>query len=1172
MSVLQSMVRELLEKERVVFAGVEFSAVKSGASSVVSSAAHYFDLAREGNGNVSSALDALPGVGDVEGNVQEKLNCVLETVRDCTNRTNLTESRLSENEVRMTEAETVSAEATKSFQEARESLSNASSHLNYTADQLTATKKSLDANIVLNQEVRRNISQLKAKLKALKNLLSAGCDRKLVFSNGSKGASYKLKNVTDSGFEVGSRFTSASFYFRPEEDSGLLLYIGEHKDVPSSTSHFFAVEMVSGYVWLKYNTGGVSAGIQHGKRVGAGEWYHLYASRHYHYGGITLSTVDGVSTTFYGRESFGTGMLSLTTPAAVVGGSDPTAVNMTHLQGNVNETRFIGAMEKLVLNQQTVGVSDLDYAPLNGTANCPVRNVTETQVTSGYFFGDSYLQFQRPQVTNQSIRDISFRFSTDQPSAQLFFMSTDSQDTFLAIGIRESHPLFVFSCGASAGVVQPLDVTLMNAEWHFVNASLSSNGIFCRLTADVDGVELSGFQTSMADFTKLNDRLFIGGLPDSETRIDPVLSFFFLGIQDYRGCIRDVTFNSKNHLVFNSAVDSQNVALDSACPFDRVPGFSFKGEGYGRVISDVDITQLTFSVFTKQESGVLFYAKKETDYLYVAIFNGDVILLGQVSGATYKAGTCGFRLHDGGNHVVEINLKENSSYISVDKNTVGFDGGMPFHSQGDAFYGGIPSDKLPSARDTIKDMPVTDGFVGCIVNSAVNKDSSIDTFEERVNVDLQGCGKLAVTSVPVQSPRCPGSVPDPPTTAVPTTPPPTNPPCVAENVSEILSDARSTLVERDSYFQFAVPSSGFPAARTDLEFEFRTFSSEGILFYVFGQNQRDFFGLELRDGRIRFGFDCGNLPRFLTTNSTYNDGEWHKITINRLRLDATLAVDGVSYVMPPAVASLVGISIEGIMYLGGTPLSFIPRRFLQSGEESRPSVVACFKNIQLNGKTSEYQITSPTASQNVGNCSASASPGAFYDGSGYFSYYSNSSKTSFTRGASWKPGVSFTVKLNFQSTRASGVLLFMSHPTESDYLLLGIFNGVIDFSFDNGGGSEVVVLLDTTRLPVFVCDGEWHSIEVNKNGLEGKIILDGNFTAEYSIPFGNKGVDVYAPILIGGIQDDVSKRGRVADGFTPFRGCIDNIQITSPSGTVVAGYGDVGVRLVGVHSGGCQLQ
>lgn len=59
--------------------------------------------------------------------------------------------------------------------------------------------------------------------------------------------------------------------------------------------------------------------------------------------------------------------------------------------------------------------------------------------------------------------------------------------------------------------------------------------------------------------------------------------------------------------------------------------------------------------------------------------------------------------------------------------------------------------------------------------------------------------------------------------------------------------------------------------------EFRTFASSGVLFFITDDNFADFMGLEVRDGRIRFAFDCGAGRAEALTDNAYNDGLWHKV-------------------------------------------------------------------------------------------------------------------------------------------------------------------------------------------------------------------------------------------------------------------------------------------------------
>ena len=191
-------------------------------------------------------------------------------------------------------------------------------------------------------------------------------------------------------------------------------------------------------------------------------------------------------------------------------------------EGAVNQTSFIGTLDAITLNRQTIDAENTEFNALNSSRNeCPERNATGQPVFSAYFFGDSFLELKRPQVMNDSVSAVSFFFSTDQASAQLLFVSDDSQRTFLAIGVRNHHPLLIFGCGSgSAGIVQASHVTLANRKWHSVNVSLTYSNGFCQMNADIDDeFALSGYQfVTSVDFTALNSQLYVGGIPDTVTR------------------------------------------------------------------------------------------------------------------------------------------------------------------------------------------------------------------------------------------------------------------------------------------------------------------------------------------------------------------------------------------------------------------------------------------------------------------------------------------------------------------------------------------------------------------------------------------------------------------------------------------------------------------------------
>ena len=56
----------------------------------------------------------------------------------------------------------------------------------------------------------------------------------------------------------------------------------------------------------------------------------------------------------------------------------------------------------------------------------------------------------------------------------------------------------------------------------------------------------------------------------------------------------------------------------------------------------------------------------------------------------------------------------------------------------------------------------------------------------------------------------------------------------------------------------------------------RTTSFDGILVYL-GGSFVDFFGMEIRGGKVRVVFNAGSTNIEAITNSSYNDGQFHKV-------------------------------------------------------------------------------------------------------------------------------------------------------------------------------------------------------------------------------------------------------------------------------------------------------
>lgn len=60
--------------------------------------------------------------------------------------------------------------------------------------------------------------------------------------------------------------------------------------------------------------------------------------------------------------------------------------------------------------------------------------------------------------------------------------------------------------------------------------------------------------------------------------------------------------------------------------------------------------------------------------------------------------------------------------------------------------------------------------------------------------------------------------------------------------------------------------------------EFKTTADTGVLFYV-SEEHRDFMAVYLQNGLVHFAFNCGSGAARITSVQTYNDDNWHTVSV-----------------------------------------------------------------------------------------------------------------------------------------------------------------------------------------------------------------------------------------------------------------------------------------------------
>ncbi|XP_019863146.1 PREDICTED: agrin-like, partial [Amphimedon queenslandica] len=120
---------------------------------------------------------------------------------------------------------------------------------------------------------------------------------------------------------------------------------------------------------------------------------------------------------------------------------------------------------------------------------------------------------------------------------------------------------------------------------------------------------------------------------------------------------------------------------------------------------------------------------------------------------------------------------------------------------------------------------------------------------------------------------------------------------------------------RTSYQEYSSPAP--ISLTTSISLSFHPTSSNGLILYIGDvSTTRDFLSLSLVSGRIQLRYDLGSGVAIIASSSVIPLNQWTSVTVNRVRKDGILVVDGVSTNgSSPGFAGL--LNPVGNLYIGG---------------------------------------------------------------------------------------------------------------------------------------------------------------------------------------------------------------------------------------------------------------
>lgn len=135
----------------------------------------------------------------------------------------------------------------------------------------------------------------------------------------------------------------------------------------------------------------------------------------------------------------------------------------------------------------------------------------------------------------------------------------------------------------------------------------------------------------------------------------------------------------------------------------------------------------------------------------------------------------------------------------------------------------------------------------------------------------------------------------------------------------------------------------------------------------------------LRDGQLYLLVKSKQRKEILLKNS-FNDGNWHRLSIVREDKKLTLTVDSQT---PRTIKIPKKIGLASMMYIGGLPESGTP--LPDQVVVKLETLKGCIRGLRINGNVYDM-VGSTSRAYNVGQCFPSVESGAYFQDEAYAVY------------------------------------------------------------------------------------------------------------------------------------------------------------------------------------------
>ncbi|XP_044311344.1 laminin subunit alpha-5 isoform X3 [Varanus komodoensis] len=310
--------------------------------------------------------------------------------------------------------------------------------------------------------------------------------------------------------------------------------------------------------------------------------------------------------------------------------------------------------------------------------------------------------------------------------------------------------------------------------------------------------------------------------------------------------------------------------------------------------------------------------------------------------------------------------------------------------------------------------------------------------------------------------------------------------------------------------------------RFHFSMEVKLNSSSGLLFYVADESLASFFSLFVSSGRVVLLADINGHKLRIRTKEKYHDGKWHTIFYSRDRSRVQLVIDGLKsqQKLLPAAGDF---RVSGPFYVGGAPME---KAKAHLPDASAISFKGCLRHVQLDRKP----LVSPRNVFGVTPCYAGPlESGTFFSADGGYIILDRTVSL-------WQ---SFELMLEIRPRSAVG-LIFHIGAKQANYLRLYTDKQKVTVAAGNGAGE-----FSTSVAQPLLCDGQWHTIAVMKDGnvIQLDVDTEGNYTVG---PDRAHVAAVKENFYLGGMPELPNSGLASPSGHLPsYIGCMKNLVINS---------------------------